>query len=266
MKLPEFDSNWPIIWKNSYRFDTMEIGFNDNDLGYTYAYRNRFNNIIELLKIHTPLSSTILDVAAAQGNFTLSLAEDGYNMIWNDLRTELIDYVKLKYTKGQIIFQPGNLFDLTFSIRIDAIIITEIIEHVAHPDLFLKKVSSCLIPGGKIYMTTPLGSYFLNKLPKFSECENPSIYESTQFQPDSDGHIFLLHINEIEQLANLAGLKVLSMKTYNNSLTSGHIKLHYILPIIPFFVINFLEKLSYKLPLFIRKKIHSNIAFVFEKI
>jgi 2-polyprenyl-3-methyl-5-hydroxy-6-metoxy-1,4-benzoquinol methylase len=116
----------------------MEIGFNDNDLGYTYAYRNRFNIIIELLKLHTPLSSTILDVAAAQGNFTLSLAEDGYNMIWNDLRTELIDYVKLKYTKGQIIFQPGNLFDLTFSIRIDAIIITEIIEHVAHPDLFLK--------------------------------------------------------------------------------------------------------------------------------
>jgi 2-polyprenyl-6-hydroxyphenyl methylase/3-demethylubiquinone-9 3-methyltransferase len=207
-----------------------------------------------------------LDVAAAQGNFTLSLAEKGYDVIWNDYRSELVDYVKLKYSKGNIIFKEGNIFDLKFDFKINAVVITEIIEHVAHPNKFLIKISSLLNPGGYVYMSTPLGSYFLNKLPRYSECKDPSIYESVQFQPDSNGHIFLLHIDEIQHLAELANLKIISINVCNNPLTSGHMLLGNLLPFIPRVVINLIEKFTQKLPFFIRKKIHSNVSVVFKKL
>ena len=48
-------------------------------------------------------------------------------------------------------------------------------------------------PGGVVVLSTPNGGYFLNNLPHFSDCPDPAIFESKQFSPDSDGHIFLLY-------------------------------------------------------------------------
>lgn len=163
------NSNWKESWKYSYPYDLLEIyGVINKNIGYAYAYENRKLNTISLIQNVLKKGDTILDVAAAQGNFSLILAEMGYAVTWNDIRTELIDYVKMKYEYGSIHYQPGNVFDVVFSQKFDLVLATEIIEHVAHPDEFLKNLSTLVKLNGHILISTPLGSYFKNRLPKFT--------------------------------------------------------------------------------------------------
>jgi 2-polyprenyl-3-methyl-5-hydroxy-6-metoxy-1,4-benzoquinol methylase len=109
------------------------------------------------------------------------------------LRADLADYVRLKYETGSITFAPGNAFELALAERFDAVLATELIEHVAHPDEFLRQLAGLARPGGVLIVTTPNGAYFRNKLPRFSDIPDPSVLEQSQFQPGTDGHLFVLH-------------------------------------------------------------------------
>lgn len=265
MRKPVFDSNWPSSWKLSYEYDLMEVFGVQKHPGYVYGYQNRKNALIGAITESLPTGSKILDVAAGSGNFSLILAEKGYQMVWNDLRSDLADYVKLKQETGSLEYLPGNVFDLTET-QFDGVIISEIIEHVAHPDVFLTKIASLIKPGGYVFLSTPLGSYFLNRLPKFSTFSNPEIFEKEQFKPNADGHIFLLHTYEIEKLAHQARLSLKRMEYNNNPLTMGHIGLHQLLRFLPSGFISSIEGLTKRLPAYVTKKLHCNVIAVLQKV
>jgi 2-polyprenyl-6-hydroxyphenyl methylase/3-demethylubiquinone-9 3-methyltransferase len=260
------DKTWKTTWLESYPYDLLEIyGEIKLNRGYAYAYENRKDETLSMINNIAKRGNTILDVAAAQGNFSLILAESGYRVTWNDIRADMADYVKLKYEKGDIEFKIGNVFDVNFDDLFDIVLATEIIEHVAHPDEFLLKLSKLVKPNGYILLTTPLGSYFKNKLPKFTECTNPEQFESVQFKPNADGHLFLLHIDEIPLLINKADLEIVKIKTYTNPLTAGHIKLNKILGLFPKKGIFICEKFTQKMPKTIRKRIHTNMLVLLKK-
>ncbi|NDJ16211.1 class I SAM-dependent methyltransferase [Myxacorys almedinensis] len=244
MKKPTYNSQWAESWKLSYHYDVLEFFGGTDNLGYTYAFQSRFSQTISAIGRHVLAGANVIDIASAQGNFSLRLAELGYTVTWNDLRAELVDYVKLKYETGTLNYAPGNCFDLGFQAEFDAAIVTEIIEHVAHPDLFLQQIASLVKPGGYIIMTTPNGEYFRNNLPRFSDCADPSVFEEIQFKPDGDGHIFLLHRDEIESLASKADLAVIELKFFTNPLTAGHLKTRHLLRLFPKLVVDFFEGLS----------------------
>lgn len=257
MRIIVEQDSWHQSWKYSYTYDLLEIYGDNNRSGYSYAYTNRRKNTLELIQKVAQPGAKILDVAAAQGNFSLTLAELGYEVTWNDLREELIDYVDSKWEFGTIHYVAGNVFDIKFDAYFDIILIAEVIEHVAYPNEFLRKMAQMLKPGGHIVMSTPNGEYFRNRLPKFSDCSDPSKFELVQFQPNSDGHIFLLHLDEIEQLAQQAGLVVVETRLLTNPLTNGHIKLGHILKILPQAWVNTFERLTRCLPLIVRRKLHT---------
>jgi 2-polyprenyl-6-hydroxyphenyl methylase/3-demethylubiquinone-9 3-methyltransferase len=248
LKRLEPSSDWPQSWQDSYLYDVEEIYGEPKNLGYAYAYENRRRRTLGLVAEAVPAGARILDVAAAQGNFTLSLAEMGYDVTWNDLRFELADYVRMKHESGTISFAPGNVFELEFPSLFDAVLITEVIEHVAHPDEFLAKIAQLVRPGGYVVMTTPNGAYFRNQLPKFSECADPSTYEAIQFRPNSEGHIFLLYPDEVEQLATGAGLEIERLELFSNPLTNGHIKLESLLRVVSKPAVFAIEKATQQLP------------------
>ncbi len=239
---------WPGSWKDSYQFDIEEVFGPVSNRGYAYAYDVRRRKTLELLTRGLPAPAKVLDIAAAQGNFSLSLAELGYQVTWNDLRDELAGYVKLKHTSGDISYAPGNAFELYFNDLFDGVLITEIIEHVAHPDNFLAATAKLVRPGGCIVMTTPNGGHFRNSLPKFSDCADPSIYESVQFKPDGDGHIFLLHKEEIHRFATASGLIVEELQFFTNPLTNGHMKTFHLLRILPRRLVDAIEAGTQMLP------------------
>lgn len=266
MKRLEIEESWPSSWKYSYPYDLQEIWGEITDRGYAYAYANRRSQTLALLKEVLPAGSSVLDVAGAQGNFSLTLAEAGYRVTWNDLREDLVDYVKLKYESGAIEYAPGNVFDLGFEEQFDCVLITEIIEHVAHPDEFLQKIGKMVKAGGYVVMSTPNGAYIRNKLPRFSECTDPSQFEDMQFKPNADGHIFLLWPDEIRELADKSGLMLEKHQLFTNPLTAGHIKLSHLLNILPRFIPERVEALSQKLGEGIKTKLMSGSATRFKKI
>jgi 2-polyprenyl-6-hydroxyphenyl methylase/3-demethylubiquinone-9 3-methyltransferase len=220
---------------------------------------------LDLVQLIGKPGDTILDVAAAQGNFSIALAKMGYHVTWNDIREELSEYVRLKNNSAPITYKPGNVFDVRFDQLFDIILATEIIEHVAHPDEFLANLAKLLKPGGYIIISTPLGSYFRNNLPKFSEFADPSVFESKQFGPNSEDHIFLFHLDEVDMLAQKSGLKVIKTKYYTNVLTNGHFKLSILLKILPKKIVFAVDELTKKLPVSIGNRLHTSFVVLFQK-
>jgi 2-polyprenyl-6-hydroxyphenyl methylase/3-demethylubiquinone-9 3-methyltransferase len=243
----------------------LEVDDVSQHTGYVYAYTNRRKHTLELIQKVASPCARILDVAAGQGNFSIMLAELGYEVTWNDIREDLADYTRLKHERGVIHYRPGNILELCFDEYFDVVLITEIIEHVAHPDEFLRKISRMIRPDGHVVMTTPNGEYFLNSLPRFSDCANPGQFEAMQFQPNSEGHIFLLHLDEVEALAHETGLKVIEARVFTNPLTNGHIKTGAILKITPRSWINAFEHLTTSSSSIIKKKIHAGMAVLFAR-
>jgi 2-polyprenyl-6-hydroxyphenyl methylase/3-demethylubiquinone-9 3-methyltransferase len=114
-------------------------------------------------------------------------------------------------------------------------------------------------------MTTPNGGYFKNRLPKFSDCADPSVFESAQFKPNADGHIFLLHSDEIEPLAQRAGLVVEKIALFTNPLTAGHVKTEPLLKILPRGIVQVAESVSRSLPSPLKRKALVQMGVRFRK-
>ena len=229
--------DWKPSWRKSYQFDLLEVYGERPKLGYSLFYKLRSSIIIQSISQYLERNSSILEIAATQGNFCIRFSEMGYTVTWNDIRADLIGYVKLKDELGEIGFVPGNCLEVKFDRLFDCLLLGEVIEHVAYPDRFLKSLVKLVKKGGFIVLTTPNGEYFKNSLPKYSDFPNPEIFESTQFGPDGDDHIFLLHESEIRGWARNLGLEVLSHDLFGNSLTWGHVKLQKLLNLLPKFIV-----------------------------
>ncbi len=265
LKRVDLDENWPASWKASYLYDLEEVYGRIKNRGYAYAYDRRRRATFSLVTEVLPPGARILDVAAAQGNFSIALAELGYEVTWNDMRAELAGYVRLKQEFGTIHFAPGNAFSIDLPSLFDGVLITEVIEHTAHPDQLLARAAQLVRPGGYVVMTTPNGAYFRNKLPKFTDSSDPTAYESVQFKPDTDGHIFLLHPEEVEPLAARAGLVLERLTLSANPLTSGHVKTEFFLRRMPRPLVDGLEQLTGKLPSRLTKRLFAQIAARFRR-
>ena len=253
----------PESWKLSFHYDRMEIFGESAREGYARAYAVRRESTLDLIRTYARAPARVIDIAAAQGNFSLALAELGYDVTWNDLRGELAEYVERKRTSGKIEYLPGNAFEIAPAAAYDVVLITEVIEHVAHPDEFLANAARLLSPGGTMVMTTPNGAYFRNRLPRFSECDDPSKFEAVQFRPDADGHIFLLHDDEVLRLAQSVGLEVLEYRFYNNPLTIGALGMRHALRYLPNGLVKCAEQVSQQIPARFGRKILTGMGWAF---
>jgi 2-polyprenyl-3-methyl-5-hydroxy-6-metoxy-1,4-benzoquinol methylase len=263
MKAVSISEDWPASWRYSYDYDLKEVYGDNDNIRYTFSYHNRASVVIELIEEVLPVNSHILDVGAAQGNFTLGLAERGYHVTWNDLRRELEGYVRLKYEYGTVTFLPGNVFEIDLDGNLDCVLITEIIEHMAHPDRFLRKVATMVKPGGYVVMTTPNGAFFGNRLPRFSECSDPARYEHLQFKPDADGHIFLLWPDEMHDLAKFADLRIDKELLFTSAFAAGYLSFSSFLSARSQFGATWLDTLMKRMPESFKKRtmLHSAVRF-----
>ena len=103
MKRISPSKDWRPSWKKSYQFDLLEVYGERPKLGYSLLYKLRSSIIIKSISRYLQRGSSILEIAAAQGNFSIRLSEMGYMVTWNDIRTDLIGYVKLKDELAEIL-------------------------------------------------------------------------------------------------------------------------------------------------------------------
>lgn len=267
MRQPEPRPDWPESWRRSHEVDLLEVfGQGRRAPGYANAYALRRARTLELIRRVAGPGARVLDVAAAQGNFSITLAEQGYAVTWNDLREELAGYVRLKHERGELSFLPGELFELPAPERpFDVVLATEVIEHVAHPDRFLARLATFVRPGGHLVMTTPNGRYLRNRLPRLSEVADPSAFEERQFQPDADGHLFLLHPDEVAPLAARAGLVVEHLSLFTSFLSAGWLGTGPLTRRLPGRWLAAGEQLAAHLPSVLRERVTISMAFVLRR-
>ncbi len=273
MRLPDPEPAWSDSVRRAYEFDRLEL-FRSADLRegmeYRSRYMSRYSRVIELVCAHLPTGARIIDIAAAQGNFSVRLAELGYDVTWNDLLSDLIDYVAKKDDRGLVKFTPGNAFEVAAGQGFDAVLATEIIEHVAHPDDFIVQLASLVRPGGLIVMSTPNGATLANqipgrKLPRWSDLPDPSVLERDQFKPDADGHLFLLYEDEIRRFAAAAGLEVVEFDYVSNPITVGRWGLGRIHALLGAKQVDAIEAASRHLPRSVRRRLMDVSTFVLKK-
>jgi len=132
----------------------------------------------------------VLELAAGNGALSACLAACGIDVAVNDLRAEILKSAIADFTsEDRISLLPGNLFDLDPQEAglFDLIIASEVLEHLAHTDDFLRHLKRFLTSEGQIVLTTPNGSYFRSNLPTHSMVVDFNALESNQFRPDADG-------------------------------------------------------------------------------
>ena len=260
MRRPEPRPSWSEAWTLSYHYDRMEVFQEGGRSGYARAYAARRASTLELVRAAAPPGARVLEVGAAQGNLTLALAEVGYDVTWNDLRSELADYVRLKHERGVVRYAPGDVFDLRVDEPFNIVLAAELIEHVAHPRALLEKLAGLTRPRGHVIVTTPNGSYFLNRLPILDRAGDRAGLEARQFKPDADGHLFALRDQDLASLAAGAGLRIAELRFFGNPLTSGHMKLGGLLQMLPGSWVRLGEAVTESLPDGARRRLHAGVA------
>ena len=173
-------------------------------------YRNRLRLTVSLARQMAP-GRQVLDVGCAQGNIATLLAECGFQVTAVDLRLTFLQYARRKRTHGDLnyIVASGDQLPFTGS-SYDVIILTELLEHVAWPEEFLRASLRCLRTGGILVISTPNGEYRGNRLPTFRQLP-PERHGLTrrQFGPGGDAHLFLFTLDELTDLVSRIGLEPL---------------------------------------------------------
>jgi len=208
---------------------------------------------------------SVLEVAAGDAALSACLATMGCETSANDLRADKLANAVANFTNAASIrCLPGNLFDLDPAKigQFDLVIACEIVEHVAHTVEFLQQLKRFVAPGGRILITTPNGAYFRNKLPTHSQIQDFTALEQQQFKPDSDGHLFLITPEEMENLAEQAGLKVERLVLWGTPIVTGHARFAMLSTPAACWGCYQLELLSQRLPLKIKEKACFNFAAI----
>lgn len=246
MRPPVYDESWPEEVQRVYHHDMEELW----DKSITPHIFNMYHAQLEMYRSLLPQKSCrILDVGCAQASLGLLLAEAGHDVTVVDLRKGFLDYARSRWTHGRIRFLQGNIFEMQISETFDVVFANQILEHLVYPAEFITKLSSLLVPGGLLVMTTPNGAYLANSLPSYTELGDPSQWEHLQFTADGDGHFFAYTREELLHLFKDAGLQAVRCRGYETPWISGHIRFRYLHRVLPYRLLRSLDRLQQHLPL-----------------
>lgn len=123
-----------------------------------YGVKKRLNFIYDVLRGLAP-DARILDIGCGNGELlSIPLAEKGLSIIGVDTdELSLVHARAVAASRGvaTATFKPlSSLSDLG---TVDAVIASEVIEHVMDPEAFLRRIYDVLRPGGYLILTLPNG-------------------------------------------------------------------------------------------------------------
>jgi 2-polyprenyl-3-methyl-5-hydroxy-6-metoxy-1,4-benzoquinol methylase len=193
-----------------------------------FGYFLRLREVLRLVDAYSP-GKQVADFASAQGNFSLMLAERGYQVTAVDIHPEFLKYAKKKYTHGEFQTVNANIMEFRSERKFDCVLMGEVIEHVAHPEKLLASAQANRRPGGIAILTTPNGADFSSTLPTFSQVTNIEALIPRQFHWGD--HLFLYTEEELRRLFDRAGFDVLYVEKYNSAYVSQIKAPRYLMPL-----------------------------------
>jgi 2-polyprenyl-3-methyl-5-hydroxy-6-metoxy-1,4-benzoquinol methylase len=114
----------------------------------------KFRPFLEVVKDVVPRGRSVLDVGCDHGHFASLLAGSGYEAAGADIDGAALAYAAQEY--GLSVYQ-GDLPDIDFGRRFDAVTILSSLEHMNNPYDVLAAAARLLRPGGLLLVSTPRG-------------------------------------------------------------------------------------------------------------
>jgi len=110
---------------------------------------------------------TVLDIACGAGFGSLILARDGQaaQVTGLDIDENTVRYASLRNQRSNLAFETGDAETFDATARYHVIVSFETIEHLRHPEAFLKNINRALTPGGICFISTPISAMPENNQP-----------------------------------------------------------------------------------------------------
>lgn len=180
-------------------------------------YRYRINRLLALIRRYVP-AGRVIEVGCAQANLSTLLAERGYSCLAIDVNIEFLRYARLKRTHGVVDYLCADGDNLPLKGEFDVVILTELLEHVAWPEDFLRSIRP--LCKDLLVLSTPNGAHRWNTLPTFKavQATDRSEFMARQFGPDGADHLFLYTMEELTSLVEAAGFAVCYREWYDYDL------------------------------------------------
>ena len=103
----------------------------------------------------------VLDAACGTGYGSALLGENAREVFGVDISSEAVEYARGHYESGNVHFGQADALTLPFaSGQFDFVVAFEIIEHLEHPEEFLKELRRVLAPNGLLLLSTPNRLYY----------------------------------------------------------------------------------------------------------
>ncbi|MBI1956510.1 MAG: methyltransferase domain-containing protein, partial [Acidobacteria bacterium] len=103
----------------------------------------------------------VLDAACGAGYGSALLGANAREVCGVDISSEAVEYARGHYASAHVHFGQADCLALPFtSGRFDFVVAFEIIEHLEHPEEFLKELRRVLSPDGLLLLSTPNRLYY----------------------------------------------------------------------------------------------------------
>jgi ubiquinone/menaquinone biosynthesis C-methylase UbiE len=243
MKLPSKDKFSNQEMHYLYQCDLNEF-FSTKTWG-NYLYTERFNFIADFIHEHISKGSKIVDIGCAQGNYSISLAEQGYEVIGIDIRPNFLKYARLKLEdigKNNMHFCVGDAKNLSYSgDAFDCVLLLEIIEHISEPEKVLLEARRVLKEDGFLVFSTVNKNRVKSKSMSFNDFRQKKDKGNITTITDTargDEHLFELTEKECIDLLNSCGFNVL------NSSIKVFMGMYILMPILKFLPMPYIKYLG----------------------
>ena len=198
----------------------------------TYEYdriadRKRVDFIARVLKDQLTPQARILDVGCGNGVISRHLGRLGYNVLGIDVSEKTIEQAKSLTTLPNVRFEKLSAEELVASgEKYDAVICSEVLEHLSNPGSLLDVLYQSLAENGKLIVTVPNGhgprETFVTKPVLKMRSQNNWMwrlivklkksmgYSGTTVQSAADNldHIQFFSRKDLEQLSRAHGFKI----------------------------------------------------------
>jgi 2-polyprenyl-3-methyl-5-hydroxy-6-metoxy-1,4-benzoquinol methylase len=205
-------------------------------------YHQRTELIGTLLKKFAPDAKRLLDIGCAQGTIAITLGEAGYDVTGNDIREPYLAYARMRDDQHRVNFTCDNFLDFRSDQKFDAVIFTEVIEHIIDHSVFLRKIFECLEPNGILIVTTPNFDYVRQPLPSYTEV-NFEENKAKEFSAHGSDHFYLFSKPELLDLLTASGFEVHSHEYFLPLLQDGRFKLSVLWRIFPARILEAISRL-----------------------
>ena len=122
------------------------------------ADRKRLDFITSFLQNALPAGATVLDVGCGNGVISRHLGKFGFNVTGIDVSEKTIEKANALNTLTNVSFITKSAEELMATgEQYDAIICSEVLEHLNHPESLLQVLNKILSSDGKLIITVPNG-------------------------------------------------------------------------------------------------------------